>query len=86
MDDAGGDIVNTASVVSDEVPTPVTDTVTTPVVPSAPALTLVKSAPVNADEDGSGAVSVRQMSRSQTRLSRQVQMFVQRLRLAERVS
>ena len=34
--DAGGDIVNTASVVSDQVPTPVTDTVTTPVVPAAP--------------------------------------------------
>ena len=43
MADAGGDIVNTASVVSDQVPTPVTDTVTTPVVPAAPAIDLVLS-------------------------------------------
>ena len=58
MADAGGNIVNTASVQSAEVTTPVTDTVTTAVVASAPALTLVKSAPVNADEDGDGAVSI----------------------------
>jgi len=32
MADEGGDIVNTASVVSDDVTTPVTDTVVTPVV------------------------------------------------------
>ena len=36
--DAGGDIVNTASVVSDEVPTPVIDTVTTPVDAAAPII------------------------------------------------
>jgi len=58
MADAGGDIVNTASVTSAEVPTPVTDSVTTPVVVAAPALTLVKSNPVNADEDGDGSVSI----------------------------
>ena len=58
MADAGGDIVNTASVVSDQVPTPVTDTVTTPVVPAAPAIDLVKSLTANADEDGSSSVSI----------------------------
>ena len=58
MADEGGDIVNTASAQSDEVTTPVTDTVTTPVVPAAPALTIVKSAPTNADEDGSTTVSI----------------------------
>jgi len=58
MADEGGDIVNTASVVSDEVTTPVSDEVTTPVVAAAPALTLVKSDPVNADEDGDGSVSI----------------------------
>ena len=39
-------------------PTPVTDTVTTPVDPAAPALDISKPAPTNADEDGSGTVSV----------------------------
>ena len=58
MTDAGGNVVNTASVQSAEVTTPVTDTVTTPVVPAAPALTIVKSAPTNADEDGSSTVSI----------------------------
>ena len=58
MADAGGDIVNTASVVSDQVPTPVTDTVTTPVVPAAPALDIVKTLTNNADGDGSGSVSI----------------------------
>ena len=58
MADEGGDIVNTASAQSDEVTTPVTDTVTTPVVPAAPALGIVKSTPVNADEDGDGAISI----------------------------
>ena len=58
MSDEGGDIVNTASAESDEVTTPVTDTVTTPVDPAAPALTIVKSAPTNADEDGSSTVSI----------------------------
>ena len=56
--DAGGDIVNTASAVSDETPTPVTDTVTTPVDPAAPAIDLVKTLTANADEDGSGSVSI----------------------------
>ena len=56
--DAGGDIVNTASVVSDQVPTPVTDTVTTPVDAAAPAIDLVKSLTANADEDGSSSVSI----------------------------
>ena len=58
MADEGTDIVNTASAESDEVTTPVTDTVTTPVVPAAPALDIVKSAPTNADEDGSTTVSI----------------------------
>ena len=58
MADEGTDIVNTASAESDEVTTPVTDTVTTPVVPAAPALSIVKSTPVNADEDGSTTVSI----------------------------
>ena len=58
MADEGTDIVNTASAESNEVTTPVTDTVTTPVVPAAPALTIVKSAPTNADEDGSSTVSI----------------------------
>ena len=56
--DAGGDIVNTASVVSDEVPTPVTDTVTTPVDGAAPAIDLMKTLSANADEDGSSSVSI----------------------------
>ena len=56
--DAGGDIVNTASVVSDEVPTPVEDTVTTPVDGAAPAIDLVKTLSGNADEDGSSSVSI----------------------------
>ena len=56
--DAGGDIVNTASVVSDEDPTPVTDTVTTPVDGAAPAIGLVKTLSANADEDGSSSVSI----------------------------
>ena len=56
--DAGGDIVNTASVVSDEVPTPVTDSVTTPVDGAAPAIDLVKTLSANADEDGSSSVSI----------------------------
>ena len=38
-----GEVVNTGSVVADQVPTPVTDTETVPV-PQAPALTIVKSA------------------------------------------
>ena len=58
MADAGADIVNTASVTSTEVPTAITDEVTTPVVAAAPMLGLVKSDPVNADEDGDGAVSI----------------------------
>ena len=58
MTDAGGNVVNTASAQSDEVTTPVTDTVTTPVVAAAPSLDIVKSAPTNADEDGSGTVSI----------------------------
>ena len=56
--DAGGDIVNTASVVSDEMPTPVEDTVTTPVDGAAPAIDLVKTLSGNADEDGSSSVSI----------------------------
>ena len=58
MADEGGDIVNTASAESDEVTTPVTDTVTTPVVPAAPALGIVKVLSGNADEDGSTTVSI----------------------------
>ena len=58
MLDAGGDVVNTASAESDEVMTPVTDTVTTPVDPAAPALDIVKTLTNNADEDSSGTVSI----------------------------
>ena len=58
MTDAGGDVVNTASAESDEVTTPVTDTVTTPVVPAAPALDIVKTLTNNADEDSSSSVSI----------------------------
>ena len=58
MLDAGGDVVNTASAESDEVTTPVTDTVTTPVDPAAPALDIVKTLTNNADEDSSGSVSI----------------------------
>ena len=58
MADAGGDVVNTASAESNEVTTPVTDTVTTPVVPAAPALDIVKTLTNNADGDGSGSVSI----------------------------
>ena len=58
MTDAGGDVVNTASAESDEVTTPVTDTVTTPVDGAAPAIDLVKSLTNNADGDGSGSVSI----------------------------
>ena len=56
--DAGGNIVNTASTESDQVTTLVTDTVTTPVGAAAPALDIVKSLTMNADEDGSGTVSI----------------------------
>ena len=55
--DAGGDIVNTAETSSNEVPTPVDATQTTPV-PAAPALDLVKTLTSNADGDGSGSVSI----------------------------
>ena len=58
MADAGGDIVNTASAESNEVTTPVTDTVTTPVDAAAPAIDLVKTLSANADEDGSSSVSI----------------------------
>ena len=51
-----GEIVNTASAISDNTATPVTDTVTTPVVQMG-TLTLVKSDPVNSDEDGSESVT-----------------------------
>ncbi len=53
----GGSIVNTANVTSTEVTTPVTST-NTQVVAQNPALTLVKPAPVNGDQDGSGDISV----------------------------
>ena len=58
MTDAGGDVVNIASAESDEVTTPVTATVTTPVDPAAPALDIVKTLTNNADGDGSGSVSI----------------------------
>ena len=58
MADAGGDVVNTASAESNEVTTPVTDTVTTPVDAAAPAIDLVKTLSANADEDGSSSVSI----------------------------
>ena len=50
--------MNTASTFSTQIPTPVTDTVTTPVVAAAPALDIVKTLTNNADEDGSGSVSI----------------------------
>ena len=43
---------------SDQVPTPVTDTVTTPVDGAAPAIDLMKTLSANADEDGSSSVSI----------------------------
>ncbi len=52
-----GEIVNTASVVSDDVTDPVSAAVTTPV-GNESALTLVKSDPVNTDEDGSGSITL----------------------------
>ena len=52
-----GSVDNTASAQSDQVTTPVTDSVSTPV-PPVPSLDIVKSDPVNADEDGNGLVSV----------------------------
>jgi len=52
-----GEVVNTASVVSDDVTDPVEDTVTTSVA-NDQAMTLVKSDPVNADEDGTGNVTL----------------------------
>ena len=52
-----GEVVNTASVVSDQVANPVTDTVTTPVA-NTRAMSLVKSDPVNADEDGTNSVTL----------------------------
>ena len=51
-----GEIVNTASVVSDELSDPIRDTVTTSV-EQVGDLTLVKSAPTNGDEDGSNSVT-----------------------------
>ena len=58
MTDAGGDVVNTASAVSDEVTTPVTDSVTTPVDAGILALDIVKTLIDNRDEDGDGVVSI----------------------------
>jgi len=54
-DVSAGTLVNTASADSDQTP-PVEDTQT--VTPPTPSHTLVKAAPGNADEDGSGDVSV----------------------------
>ena len=47
-----------ASVVSNEVPTPVEDTVTTPVDAAVPVIDLVKTLSNNADEDGTGTGSI----------------------------
>ncbi len=55
VDVTSGSIVNTATADSDQTP-PVDDVQVTPV--PSPALEIVKSAPSNADEDGSGDVSV----------------------------
>ena len=57
-DAAAGTVDNTASVVSDQVTTPVVDDVTVPVAPAAHSLNLVKSEPLNKDEDGSETVTV----------------------------
>ena len=54
-DVTAGEILNEATADSDQT-APVTDTVTVPVL--APELSVDKSAPTNADEDGSGDVSV----------------------------
>ena len=55
-DVAAGEIINTASVTSDEITTAVpSNTVTTPIL--APALGLAKAVSANADEDGNGEVS-----------------------------
>ena len=56
--DAGGDIVNTAEVSSDQVTTPVSATQTAAVDPAAPALDIVKTLTNNADGDGSSSVSI----------------------------
>ena len=56
--DAGGDIVNTASVVSDQITVPLDDMVTVAVDAAAPALDIVKTLTNNADGDGSGSVSI----------------------------
>ena len=54
---SAGEVINTASVVSDDVTDPIEDTVTTPVANDSD-LDLVKSDPVNADEDGSNSVTL----------------------------
>ena len=54
-DVSNGEVVNTATADSDQTP-PLDDTRTTPL--PAPVLTIVKPAPINADQDGSGDVSV----------------------------
>ncbi|MEP1229720.1 MAG: hypothetical protein ABJG88_03505 [Litorimonas sp.] len=56
--DAGSNFTNTASVVSDELPTPVEDTVTLAIDAPAPALDIVKTLTGNVDADSSGSVSI----------------------------
>ena len=56
--DAGANLTNTAFVVSDEIPTPITDAVTVAIDPAAPALDIVKTLTNNADEDSSSSVSI----------------------------
>jgi len=55
-DVTAGQIVNTASVVSDDITTPVSDGETTPI--NAPEMTISKPAPVNGDGDASGDVTL----------------------------
>jgi uncharacterized repeat protein (TIGR01451 family) len=57
-DATAGTINNTASAVADEIATPVTASLSTPVVTPAPALTVAKTLQGNADGDGNAVVSV----------------------------
>jgi uncharacterized repeat protein (TIGR01451 family) len=57
-DASAGSIDNTGSAVATEIGTPVTATLSTPVVALVPAMTLAKSVAGNADGDASGTVSV----------------------------
>jgi uncharacterized repeat protein (TIGR01451 family) len=57
-DATAGSIVNNGSATANEIGTPVTTTLTTPVVVPAPAMTLAKTLAANADGDGNGVVTL----------------------------